>query len=168
MGRGGRSADRRRDRAQDVARFPAESEVLRRKRRRGGGLVLRTLILVAIAALAVGRLFAGGGPLPVPAPRPASDYQDGIVRFSGPEEGNGFAVPAVGRRRVLTTGQRFPRAIVLLHGFTNCPKQFDSLAPLLYEAGANVLLPRMAWHGAQDRMTPALARLTASELVHAA
>lgn len=54
---------------------------------------------------------------------------------------------------------------VLLHGFTNCPHQFQQLAPLLHQDGHTVLVPRLPRHGYSDRMTDALAELSASELI---
>jgi carboxylesterase len=53
---------------------------------------------------------------------------------------------------------------VLIHGFTNCPEQFRSLGTILYEAGCNVVIPRVPEHGMQDRMTEALAGMTAEEM----
>lgn len=47
------------------------------------------------------------------------------------------------------------RAIVLVHGFTNAPPQYDVLAPMLVEAGWDVIVPRIPYHGYRDRMTDA-------------
>jgi carboxylesterase len=54
--------------------------------------------------------------------------------------------------------------IVLLHGLTNCPAQFDSLGRLSFARGANVLIPRLPRHGLADRMTRALAYTDVPEL----
>jgi carboxylesterase len=54
--------------------------------------------------------------------------------------------------------------IVLLHGFTNCPEQFNELGKQYYESGYNVFIPRMPYHGLSDRLTDALANLTAENL----
>ena len=69
------------------------------------------------------------------------------------------------RTELLTHGARTRHAVVLLHGLTNCPAQFDSLARLAFARGANVLVPRLPHHGLADRMTGELARLEARELV---
>ncbi len=61
-----------------------------------------------------------------------------------------------------------PTAVVLLHGLTNCPPQYDALAPLLHARGHAVIVPRMPLHGYRDRMTNALANLRATEMEAAA
>jgi esterase/lipase len=57
---------------------------------------------------------------------------------------------------------------VLLHGFTDSPKQFQALADSLYARGDNVFVPRLPHHAERGRDVGALARLTAAELCHAA
>jgi len=57
-----------------------------------------------------------------------------------------------------------PVAVVLLHGLTNAPPQYDRLAPELAARGHAVLVPRMPYHGYRDRMTDAIANLRASDL----
>lgn len=56
------------------------------------------------------------------------------------------------------------RAIVLFHGFTNCPRQFALLAQQFFERGFNVYVPRLPRHGRSDKLTADLAGLTAAEL----
>ena len=57
------------------------------------------------------------------------------------------------------------RAIVLLHGFTNNPRQFAVLGPELRADGYNVIAPRFPYHGYRDRMTDALARMRAADVL---
>jgi pimeloyl-ACP methyl ester carboxylesterase len=59
----------------------------------------------------------------------------------------------------LTHGGRAARCTVLLHGYTNCPRQFRSFAPLLHARGHNVYVPRLPFHGLADRLTVEQARL---------
>jgi pimeloyl-ACP methyl ester carboxylesterase len=61
-----------------------------------------------------------------------------------------------------------PTAVVLLHGLTNSPPQYDLLAPQLHARGHVVIVPRMPYHGYHDRMTDAIARLRADQLQEAA
>jgi carboxylesterase len=61
-----------------------------------------------------------------------------------------------------------PLAIVLLHGLSNGPLQYQQLAPQLAARGHAVLVPRMPFHGYRDRLTTALATLRASDLQAAA
>ena len=61
-----------------------------------------------------------------------------------------------------------PTAVLLLHGLTNSPPQYDALAPLLHARGHAVIVPRLPLHGYRDRMTDALAALRATDLEAAA
>jgi len=61
-----------------------------------------------------------------------------------------------------------PTAVVLLHGLSNSPPQYDALAPLLHARGHAVVVPRLPLHGYRDRMTDALAALRAVDLEAAA
>jgi esterase/lipase len=65
---------------------------------------------------------------------------------------------------VLHHGAKTERAIVLFHGFTNCPRQFAALAQRFFARGLNVYVPRLPRHGLLDKLTPRLAGLTAGEL----
>ena len=69
---------------------------------------------------------------------------------------------------VLHHGRVTARAVVLFHGFTNCPRQFELLAQRIFESGANVYVPRLPRHGRSDKLTSELAGLTATELSAAA
>lgn len=51
---------------------------------------------------------------------------------------------------------------ILLHGVTNNPEQFRAFGELLYARGADVLIPRMPFHGHLDRLTPAQKNFTAA------
>ncbi|MBV9438643.1 MAG: alpha/beta fold hydrolase [Candidatus Eremiobacteraeota bacterium] len=59
-------------------------------------------------------------------------------------------------------------AVLLLHGFTNSPPQYDALLPALVERGCAVVVPRLPYHGYRDRMTTAIARLRTHHLTAAA
>ncbi len=69
-----------------------------------------------------------------------------------------------GRTIARVHAERRPRAIVLLHGMTASPAQFDRFASELFERGHNVLVPRLPRHGHADRLSPALERLRPSDL----
>ncbi len=123
------------------------------------------------AALLLAALWAGtAGPdrLPVSQPRPARTYDEAVARFQALEGRDGPETNPECHSRLFSRGHRTGRAVVLLHGFTNCPKQFERLATLIHAAGANVLVPRIERHGLRDRMTRDLAGLTGRELVEAA
>ena len=67
--------------------------------------------------------------------------------------------------RLYTHGQATERALVLLHGFTNCPRQLDDLGKDFFARGWNVLIPRYPRHGYTDRLNTAIAELRADHLV---
>lgn len=57
--------------------------------------------------------------------------------------------------------------VILLHGLTATPHQFDLLAPLIHARGVNVIVPRLPRHGYRDKLTNALATLETRELIAA-
>ncbi len=129
----------------------------------------RTVVfaLVLVLAATLGLLLRPPRWTPPPmASHPVSSYAEAITRLRRLEErDDAAAVRAECRTRFLGHGGRTARCYVLLHGFTNCPRQFERLAELLYEDGANVLLPRMPRHGIAGPGKTVLADLTAAELV---
>ncbi|HET9252628.1 MAG TPA: alpha/beta fold hydrolase [Candidatus Eisenbacteria bacterium] len=125
---------------------------------------------IGTLALAVGALTLWIVLAPIPAvppsgsAAPARDHDEALARFHRGRAGTDSSINVDCLPRLLTHGYRAERAVVLLHGFTNCPRQFDSLAVLLYERGFNVYLPRVPRHGNSDRMTTELSELTAEEI----
>jgi pimeloyl-ACP methyl ester carboxylesterase len=73
-------------------------------------------------------------------------------------------VSAAGRTIALLHGQRTQRVTLLFHGLSASPTQFIELGRKLYERGQNVLVPRLPKHGYTDRLSDALAGLTAADL----
>jgi alpha-beta hydrolase superfamily lysophospholipase len=67
--------------------------------------------------------------------------------------------------RVHPSRQR--RAVVLLHGMSASPSQFERVAGDLFDRGHNVIVPRLPHHGHADPLSPALERLRAEELYEA-
>lgn len=66
--------------------------------------------------------------------------------------------------RLYEHGAPVENAVILFHGFTNCPQQFDLLARQFYARGCNVYVPRLPRHGQRDCLTTTLANLTIEEL----
>jgi carboxylesterase len=66
--------------------------------------------------------------------------------------------------RLYEHGSAVERAVILIHGFTTCPQQFEELAHRFYDRGCNVYVPRIPRHGYKDRLTRDLANLTVPEL----
>src|SRR5215469_120067 len=97
-------------------------------------------------------------------PTPAADYSEALARFGKMEEEDGPEISTACRSILLTHGQGTEKAVVLFHGYTNCPQQFRELGQMLYEQGYNVLIPRLPRHGLADRKVENLSPLTAEEL----
>ncbi len=97
---------------------------------------------------------------------PARDYEEAVERLVQiqAEEGANPQLNPDCRTALLTHGRKMDQAVVLMHGMTNCPRQYAELAPLLYERGYNVLIPLMPHSGLADRDSDELKHLKAEEL----
>jgi pimeloyl-ACP methyl ester carboxylesterase len=69
-----------------------------------------------------------------------------------------------GRTKLLLYGSRRPICVVLFHGMTASPQQFDRYARALHSRGYNVIVPRLPRHGRSNRLSDALASLRADQL----
>jgi esterase/lipase len=92
-------------------------------------------------------------------------YEGGVEIAAGIQNLDGPNVNPVCHTRLYTHGRRTERSLVLLHGFTNCPQQFDALGKHFYGLGWNVLIPRYPRHGYSDRLTTSIAELRSEQLV---
>jgi carboxylesterase len=97
-------------------------------------------------------------------PNPAIDYAAAEAKFAALQAGEGEEIREVCRTTLLSHGERTPHVFVLIHGLSNCPRQYVEFAPLLFERGANVLIPRMPQHGNVDISGRTLADLTPEDL----
>jgi pimeloyl-ACP methyl ester carboxylesterase len=96
---------------------------------------------------------------------PVTSYEEAMARVkSMQDEDKRNLVHDVCITKLYDHGKQTEHVIVLLHGFTNCPEQFNELGKGYYEAGHNVFIPRMPYHGLSDRLTDALVNLTAENL----
>jgi pimeloyl-ACP methyl ester carboxylesterase len=101
--------------------------------------------------------------VPMP-PQPATTYAEALAKLEALQAIDGAYVKSACVSYALLHGQRTPKTIVLLHGITNCPRQFVEFAPLFFDQGYNVLIPRMPRNGYRDSATKDVARLTSGEL----
>jgi len=92
-------------------------------------------------------------------------YEAGIEIASSLKNLDGPNVNPVCHTRLYSHGRRTERSLVLLHGFTNCPQQFDELGKRFFGLGWNVLIPRYPRHGYSDRLTTSIAELRFEQLV---
>jgi alpha-beta hydrolase superfamily lysophospholipase len=91
--------------------------------------------------------------------RGAKEIVDGLQDLDGPN------VNPLCHTRLYTHGVRTGRALVLLHGFTSCPQQFDLIGRMFHAQGWNVLIPRYPRHGYKDRLNTSISELRAEHLV---
>ncbi len=98
-------------------------------------------------------------------PQPVANYEEAVSRVrSLQDEDNKDLARDVCVTKLYTHETQTGHVIVLLHGFTNCPEQFNDLGKQYYEAGNNVFIPRMPYHGLLDRLTDSLVKLSAENL----
>lgn len=130
--------------------------------------------LVAIV-LVLGAGFAWLSQLPVnatdlaesrPPTAPVASYEAAMAAFGAiaGAEAELPLYPGCGSQ-LLTHGSRTAKAVVYLHGLTNCPLQGDELAQQLFALGYNVYIPRWPGHGETDQMTLSLVDLSAETMV---
>jgi len=98
------------------------------------------------------------------SPNPASSYDEAVQRFEkiGEEESN--SVTEVSRSRLMTHGEKTDQVYVLIHVWTNSPRQFVELGELLYERGHNVLILRLPYHGLKSHTVGELANVNLEDM----
>jgi carboxylesterase len=99
-----------------------------------------------------------------PHPDPVQSYSEAEQRIQALWGQEAEALNPACRTQFLSHGHRVERAIVFVHGYTTCPQQFAELGGRFFQAGYNVLIVPLPWHGLADRMTDAHAQLTAEQL----
>ena len=92
-------------------------------------------------------------------------YEEGARIVAGLQDLDGPNVNPVCRTRSYTHGHRTERALVLLHGFTSCPQQFDVIGRLFHAQGWNVIIPRYPRHGYTDRLNNSISELRSEHLI---
>jgi len=102
---------------------------------------------------------------PEPHPQPVATYEEAVARVKiMREEDNQDLTHDVCITKLYDHGKQTEHVIILIHGFTNCPEQFNEIGKQYFEAGHNVFIPRMPYHGLSDRLTDALNNLTTENL----
>ncbi|PIV90742.1 hypothetical protein COW46_01190 [Candidatus Gracilibacteria bacterium CG17_big_fil_post_rev_8_21_14_2_50_48_13] len=130
-------------------------------------LTIGVFILIGLLATIASMLF-----FPVENPLPAPLAQISYASFDDAIR----AIPTLDvtesdklrddcRSIALHSGKKEARVVVLLHGYTNCPKQFLELGERIHAQGVNVLIPRAPGHGYADRATDALSFVTAKDFL---
>lgn len=97
-------------------------------------------------------------------PAAAPSYATAIALAEAQQRIDDSVAVPLGRSILLTHGHRTAKAVVLLHGFTDSPRQFAELADSLYAEGDNVYVPRLPHHAELGGDVSRLARVTAEGL----
>jgi alpha-beta hydrolase superfamily lysophospholipase len=118
----------------------------------GGLLIGLSVVILIVGMVLFTPLF--DRPVGVNA-APATTYEQAMVDAEKLLAADDAQVNPRCRSRVIDQGRRSAEAVVLLHGFTNCPAQFDALAQAYADSGYSVVVPRLPGHGLSDRLTDA-------------
>ena len=97
-------------------------------------------------------------------PNPAKSYPEAVQRIEAMQSNNAAKMNPDCITQFMTHGQKAQQVIVMVHGYTNCPKQFQELGQRFFDLGYNVLIAPLPHHGLADRMTDEQGQLTAEEL----
>lgn len=102
----------------------------------------------------------------VSKPAPVSGYAEALQRIQALHQAEMATGPChdVCLSKLYTHGHPTPHVLVFMHGYTTCPEQFAQLAEQFFEAGYNVFIPKMPYHGYANRLTNDQQYLTAEDL----
>lgn len=124
------------------------------------GLVLTGLLIVilllAIMPIDISDLASN--------PNPATSYADSVQRIQSVLAEEDGQVCDICGTRFYTHGDRTKKVVVLVHGLTNSPRQFEELGQMLFKDGYNVLIPRMPFHGLKTHTVSELGNTTTEDL----
>ncbi len=95
---------------------------------------------------------------------PAQSYAEAVQRIKVLQSQRTSEMLPDCLTQFMTHGQKTQKVIVLVHGYTNCPKEFVELGTKFYNLGYNVLIAPLPHHGLKDRMNVEQGQLTAEEL----
>jgi pimeloyl-ACP methyl ester carboxylesterase len=130
---------------------------------------VRVLLVVAVVAVAIaGYLFLRPVGIPTPdgsAVQPMTwDQARAAVAATQAKEASDPTIRADCNTRLYDHGAPTAKVIVLLHGYTNCPKQDEALAAKLFDLGYTVYVPRAPHHGQVPEQRDPLGSLKAPEI----
>jgi carboxylesterase len=119
--------------------------------------ILSLIVWVGFRPIYIGELEA--------CPNPITSYEEAVSRVKAMQEADNLDLTRdVCITKLYDHGMQTEHVIILIHGFTNCPEQFNEIGKQYYEAGNNVFIPRTPHHGLSDRLTDALVDLKAEDL----
>jgi carboxylesterase len=123
------------------------------------------LIALAVLGLVSALVMMPVDRAPLPShSRPLTDYDVAVATYDSVRAAEAPLVMPDGASLIYLHGHRTPRALVLVHGITNSPRQFRELAEQFHARGYNVIVPRLPLHGFRAGDVDALRALTAPKL----
>lgn len=136
----------------------------RRHRVRNGFVAVLAVLLAVVAFLF---LKPAGATLPTAANDPATSFADATARIAAAqaaEAATGQIMEGCGTR-LYDHGAATADVVVLLHGYTNCSKQYTRLAQELFDMSYTVYVPLVPDHGMLPENRTPLGSLTADEVI---
>jgi carboxylesterase len=97
-------------------------------------------------------------------PHPAQSYEEASQRIDALKASRLSEMNPDCVTQFMTHGQKVDQVIVLVHGYTNCPKEFVELGKQFYDLGYNVFIAPLPHHGLKNRLNDEQGDLTANEL----
>ncbi len=136
----------------------------RRKRWRMGLLAAAVVVVLLVVTTQL-LVVRSSRATPASRARPTATYEEALARVAELKARDDSRIirPTI----FMGHGSRVATAVVLFHGFTNNPQQFEQLGKSFYDAGYNVLIPRLPEHGQRDRLTKDLSKIDTARLVEA-
>ncbi|NTU72064.1 MAG: hypothetical protein HGB10_09640 [Coriobacteriia bacterium] len=124
------------------------------------------VLLVIVAALTALLVLGLRVNAPGSNPQPTATYEAALARVDAlkARDGDGIIRPTI----FIGQGSKVTTAVVIFHGFTNNPEQFERIGKVYADAGYNVLIPRLPEHGEGNLMTSDLSKITTERLAAAA
>jgi carboxylesterase len=98
-------------------------------------------------------------------PNPTTSPAEARARFAKLAARDDARISQAGRSRLIAGDARVRTAIVLIHGFTNCPQQWVTFARDFSTDEYAIVIPRLPGHGYADRSSRSIGRVTTEELV---
>ena len=121
-------------------------------------------ILVVILVIAGSLFLPWNVSALVSHPHPAQNYEKAVQRIDALKANRLSEMNPECVAQFMTHGQKVDQVIVLVHGYTNCPKEFVELGKQFYDLGYNVLIAPLPHHGLKNRLSDEQGELNAKEL----
>jgi carboxylesterase len=120
--------------------------------------------LLVIASLVAGLFIPWNLGVLTSHPNPVKDYAEAVQRIDVLKASRASEMNPACQTEFMTHGEKVENVIIMVHGYTNCPAQFQELGQQFYNLGYNVLIAPLPHHGLADRMNVEQAHVTAQEL----